>query len=87
MYICNASIRNPLGLHARLATEFTAEAKKFKSRIFVQSTEKGCTVDGKSIVPLLSLALGKGSEIRIIAAGEDEEQAAKSLAFQIEFGF
>ncbi|WP_126427986.1 HPr family phosphocarrier protein [Brevibacillus marinus] len=61
------------GLHARPAAEFAKQAAAFASRIFIGSTSG--SVNGKSIVGILSLAVKKGDEITLIADGADEQEA------------
>ncbi len=68
---------NPSGLHARPASVFVAEANKFKSEVFVEA--KGKRVNAKSILGLLTLAIGQGTPMTIITSGPDEEQALNAL--------
>jgi phosphocarrier protein len=70
-------IQNKLGLHARPASLFVAEAGKYGSQIFV--SKDGMRVNGKSIVGILMLAAGEGSEITIEAVGDDAEDALDCL--------
>jgi phosphocarrier protein HPr len=71
-------VDNGLGLHARAAARFVELASRFAARITVG---KGTlSVDGKSILGLLTLAAEKGSLLRIRAEGEDEEPALAALA-------
>ena len=73
----NVVIEQPEGVHARPASIFVREAGKFKSEILL--TCDGATVNGKSIMGLLMLALGQGSRVTISATGDDEEQAIDRL--------
>lgn len=66
------------GLHARPASLFVQIANRFQSRIRVSNGSK--TVNGKSILSILSLAAGKGAAITIEADGPDEAQALQTLA-------
>jgi phosphocarrier protein len=70
-------IQNKTGLHARPAALFVQLANKFDSRIRVAKNEQ--EVNGKSIMEILMLAVAKGTEIRIMADGKDEEKALASL--------
>ena len=70
-------IQNNLGLHARPASLFVAEAGKYRSQIFV--SKDGMRVSGKSIVGILMLAAGKDSTITIEAVGDDAEDALDGL--------
>jgi len=78
-------IKNKLGLHARPAAQFVQAAGKFKShiRIFKDDQE----VDGKSIMGLMTLAACYGSNLKIMAEGEDEDSAVETLSKLIESGF
>jgi phosphotransferase system enzyme I (PtsI) len=71
-------IINANGLHARPATRFAETANKFNSEIFVRTKEKE-EVNGKSIIDLLTLGAGRGTEILITADGEDKEIALDVL--------
>lgn len=65
------------GLQARPAAYFVQEANRFDSHIFLEKDNK--KVNAKSIMGLMSLALTKGVEIKLIIEGEDEEEAMKHL--------
>ncbi len=70
-------IKNAVGLHARPASLFVQEAKKYKSEINV--TNGDVTINAKSILSILSLGADKGSTIVINAEGEDAEHALAGL--------
>ena len=78
-------IRNKLGMHARAAVKFVQTAGKFASEIFVR--KDGEEVNGKSIMGLLTLVAALGTEIELVARGEDAEAALDALATLIERGF
>lgn len=78
-------IINKLGLHARAAARFVQIASEFESDINVIHGEK--EVNGKSIMGVMMLAAGKGSEIRIVASGGDETQALNKLGELVENRF
>ena len=71
-------IDNRLGLHARAAARFVHLANRFESRIHV--TKDNSRVDGKSILGLLTLAACKGTRLRLVADGADEQQALEQLS-------
>ena len=79
------TIINKLGLHARSAARFVQIASEFESDINVIHGEK--EVNGKSIMGVMMLAAGKGSEIRIVASGGDESQALEKLGELVENRF
>jgi len=70
-------ISNKLGLHARASAKLTKLAGGFKSEIHL--SRNGRRVNAKSIMGVMMLAAGLGSEIEIEAAGDDEQQAMDAL--------
>ena len=76
---------NKLGLHARAAAKFVNLASRFKSEITV--TRNGQDVNGKSIMGIMMLAAGKGSQLQLAADGADEQQALTALCALIENRF
>ena len=81
----NVSIKNASGLHARPAGMFVKKAAEFKSTVEVLA--KGKTVNAKSIMGIMSLGLGQGDELTVVANGEDEAAAVNALVELIEGGF
>jgi phosphocarrier protein HPr len=71
-------IINKLGLHARAAAKLVTLASKFAADIRVR--KDGREVSGKSIMGVLMLAAARGSQITLIAEGDDAEQALDELA-------
>lgn len=78
-------IKNRLGLHARPAALLVKTAGKFKSDIKI--AKDGYTVNGKSIMGVLTLAAEAGSEIEVIVDGEDQEEALTAIEELIENKF
>jgi len=70
-------IKNSLGLHARPAALFVQMASGFSSEITVE--KDGEVVNGKSLMGLLMLSAGCGSVIKLVASGDDSEEAIKSI--------
>ena len=88
MYRQSVIVRNPSGLHARPASEFVAKAKNFQSKISVhRSEDDGFDGNAKSIIIMLSMGVGQGQSLEIIADGPDEQQAVEALTTLIESGF
>ena len=88
MYAIQTKVLNRSGLHARPASEFVLEAKKYESRITVRKLiPEGEAVNAKSIVRLLAEGIIAGTEIEIAADGTDEQMAVDSLAAIIAAGF
>ena len=82
MYSKEVTVTNSVGLHARPATFFIQKANEFKSSIWVEKGDR--RINAKSLLGILSLGIIKGTEIKIIADGVDEEAAVSSLINLIE---
>ena len=82
MFSKDAQVQNQVGLHARPATFFIQKANEFKSSIWVEKEDR--RVNAKSLLGILSLGIIKGTEIKIIADGVDEEAAVSSLVNLVE---
>jgi len=78
-------IKNKLGLHARAAAMFVRLSNKFSSDI--KLIKDGYEVNGKSILGILSLAAIQGTELNIVAVGEDAREAISEIGKLIESGF
>lgn len=76
---------NSQGLHMRPADMFVRTANRFSSDVQVGKDDR--LVDGKSILSILTLAAEQGSELRIVASGEDASKAVDALTELIESGF
>ena len=75
------TLSNEQGLHARPADLFVRTANKFKSDIKVRNLSTDSDdVNAKSILRILSLGVYSGHKIRIIAEGDDENQAIKEIS-------
>ncbi len=70
-------IVNRLGLHARAAAKLVHTAGGFQSRVTV--VKDGEEVDAKSILGILLLAAGQGSQVTIRCEGQDEEDALRAV--------
>ncbi len=71
------TITNKLGLHARASAKLTKLAGSFRSDIHL--TRNGRRVNAKSIMGVMMLAAGLGSELLLETQGEDEQQAMDAL--------
>lgn len=70
-------VNHDQGLHCRPSASFVKVANKFESNIFVE--KDGEKVNGKSIMALLMLGAGKGSNLNLIADGPDADLALNEL--------
>jgi phosphocarrier protein len=78
-------ISNKLGLHARASAKLTKLAGGFQSDVFL--SRNGRRVNAKSIMGVMMLAAGLGSEIEIETSGPDEAKAMEQLRVLIEAKF
>jgi len=70
-------IINKLGLHARASAKFVSLAARFQSHIEVSKLSQ--TVNGKSIMGVMMLAAGQGTELTLSIDGPDEEAMQEAL--------
>ena len=78
-------VLNDQGLHARPAARLAQEAQKFGCDI--EMAHNGTAVDAKSILDILTLAAGQGSELELRAKGPQARDALASLAAMIRNRF
>ncbi len=78
-------IINKLGLHARAAAKFVTLALQFEADIEIRRGER--CVNGKSIMGVMLLAASKGTELEVIARGDDAESAMQALLELINHKF
>jgi phosphocarrier protein len=78
-------ISNKLGLHARASAKLTKLAGGFKCDIHL--SRNGRRVNAKSIMGVMMLAAGLGTEIEIETDGADEADAMAALRTLIDGKF
>ena len=80
------TVTNPLGVHARPAAMIVQTASKFKSEVWL--IKDGRSVNGKSMLGVMTLAAEMGSVITIRADGPDEAKVIDAIVkvFEIRFG-
>ena len=71
------SISNRLGLHARASAKLTKLAGGFRSEVFM--SRNGRRVNAKSIMGVMMLAAGLGTEVELEIDGDDEQLAMVAL--------
>lgn len=76
------TVKLKTGLQARPAALFVQEANRFSSDISIVSENR--TVNAKSIMGIMSLAIGTGKEVKITADGSDEVEALDALVKFVE---
>jgi phosphocarrier protein HPr len=79
------TISNKLGLHARASAKLTKLAGRFQCDLHL--TRKDRRVNAKSIMGVMMLAAGLGSEVEIEADGVDEAKAIDGLVALIKDKF
>jgi phosphocarrier protein len=77
MIRANVTISNKLGLHARASAKFTKLAGTFRSDVSISRGDR--SVNAKSIMGVMMLAAGLGSEVQIEVSGDDEQSAMDAL--------
>jgi phosphocarrier protein HPr len=78
-------IANKRGLHARAAAKFVRTAGQFDAMVRVSF--KGQEVSGLSIMGLMMLAAGIGSEIELTCSGRQAIEAMAALSALVEGKF
>lgn len=78
-------IQNELGLHLRAAAAFARMAESYRSEVSMLRDD--LRANGKSIISLVTLAAPKGTRVRVVAEGDDAEQAVEALTRLIEHRF
>src|SRR3990167_2472342 len=82
---CAMTIRNQRGLHARAAAKFVKLSGSFDAEISV--SKGGQTVSGLSIMGLMMLAAGGGSEIIISVSGPHAAKALEAIRNMVDDKF
>lgn len=80
-------VTNRLGLHARAAALLVRTASCFQSVLRLERADGTATADAKSILSVLMLAAGRGTELRATAEGADEGEAMGALCRLFADGF
>ena len=80
-------IKQRLGLHARAAAKLVRVASAFQSQVQLRRLEGDVTADAKSILSVLMLAAGRGTELQASAEGVDEEAAMDAIEQLFAEGF
>ncbi|MBU0558389.1 MAG: HPr family phosphocarrier protein [Bacteroidetes bacterium] len=78
-------IINNAGLHTRPAATIVKLAAHYKSEFFIH--KDGLSINGKSIIGVMTLAAAKGSSLVLTFEGIDEEEAAKKIMDYFKRGF
>ncbi|MBN8510420.1 MAG: HPr family phosphocarrier protein [Burkholderiales bacterium] len=79
------TISNKLGLHARASAKLTKLAGSFACDVHL--TRNGRRVNAKSIMGVMMLAAGMGSEVELETDGTDEQAAQEAIAVLVNDRF
>lgn len=71
------TISNKLGLHARASAKLTKLAGSFPCEVWLSKGER--RINAKSIMGVMMLAAGLGSEVVLDTSGERDEEALTAL--------
>jgi phosphotransferase system HPr (HPr) family protein len=77
MIVKEIVIQNPTGLQSKSAAIFIQKASNYKSSIWIVKEER--KANGKSLLGVLSLGIGKGAAVTLTTEGPDETAAAGEL--------
>lgn len=77
MIQASVTISNKLGLHARASAKLTKLAGSFPCEVWISKGER--RVNAKSIMGVMMLAAGIGSEVHLETEGAQEQEAMDKL--------
>ena len=80
-----ATISNKLGVHARASAKLTKLAGSFQCEVHM--ARNGRRINAKSIMGVMMLAAGMGSEVDLETDGPDEQAAMDALVALINDKF
>jgi phosphocarrier protein HPr len=83
--VCELTICNRKGLHARASAKFVQTVEKFDADVRV--TRAGETVGGTSIMGLMMLAASPGTCITVEATGREAAEVIDALTALVNSGF
>ncbi len=78
------TVQNAIGLHARPVSFFIQKANSFRSSIWVELGSR--RMNAKSLLGILSMGIGCGTTITLLADGPDEDEALDALVDLINRG-
>lgn len=85
MPVCELTIPNEDGLHARPAAKFVKIASRYACEVWVEKDDE--EINGKSIMGLMMLAASQGSVIKVTAEGDGADAALEQLTKLVNSGF
>jgi phosphocarrier protein HPr len=85
MTTSTTTINNKLGLHARASAKLTKLAGSFPCQVWLSRGDR--RVNGKSIMGVMMLAAGMGTELTIETVGERDQEAMDAILALIDDKF
>jgi phosphocarrier protein HPr len=79
------TIVNKAGMHTRPASNIVKIASKYRSDFYI--VKNGYSINGKSIIGVMTLAAEQGSKLTLKLDGDDEQKAADELQKFFDEGF
>jgi phosphocarrier protein len=79
------TVSNRAGIHARPSAILVQTTKNFKSSIYMEKNND--RINAKSIMGIITLGASYGTVLKIIADGEDEEEAVDTIVRLFESKF
>jgi len=79
------TVSNRAGIHARPSAILVQTTKNFKSNIYMEKNND--RINAKSIMGIITLGASYGTVLKIIADGEDEEDAVDTIVRLFESKF
>jgi len=79
------TVANKMGIHARPAAMIVRISNRYSGDVWVE--KDGEKVNGKSIMGLMMLAAGPGSELRFATVGDDNSEFKKEMTALFEKKF
>lgn len=79
------TVSNRLGLHARATAKLVQLLSAYRSNATL--TAKGREINAKSIMGVMLLAAGQGTQVKLRVEGEDEDTVADAVAALFERRF
>ncbi|MGN1165586.1 MAG: HPr family phosphocarrier protein [Lachnospiraceae bacterium] len=71
------TIQANMDMEARPIAHLVQEASQYSSKVYIELDEK--KINAKSIMGMMSLKLTEGTNLVVVAEGEDEEMAVKGV--------
>lgn len=75
-------IQRKEGLEARPIAMLVQKASQFTSKVHIEVGTK--SINAKSIMGMMSLSVGNGDEVVVVAEGTDEEAAANEMELYLQ---